>query len=81
MTILKEVKSLIKRIRIIGWIALFATLVLIVELNLIVTSVWATLDLQNQLTILGITATLVIALGFSRKGPDGFIKGSRGKRK
>lgn len=81
MTISKEITNFVSRIRIVGWIALFATLILLIELNLIVTSAWGTLDLQTQLTVLGMTMAVVVALGFSRMGPDGFIKPVRRRKK
>ena len=80
MSAYKEVKGFVKRIRVVGWVALIATLILIVQLNLIITNAWANMDMQTQLTIFGLTMMVVIAVGFTRRGPDGFIKGTK-KRK
>ena len=80
MTIARELHGIVKRIRIVGWVALIATLVLIVQLNLIVTTAWAEMDVQTQLTIFGLTLMVVLALGFTRLGPDGFMK-KKGRRK
>ena len=81
MKIVNEVKGVLGRVRVVGWVIIFAILILFVELNLIATTAWGTLDIQTQLTIVGITMTIVIALGFSRLGTDGFLKVKKRRRK
>ena len=81
MTIGKEIQNFVGRIKIVGWIALFATLILLLQLNLIITTAWADLDINTQFIVFGITLTIVLALGFSRMGPEGFLKRKRRRRK
>ena len=81
MAIGKEIQNFVGRIKIVGWIALFATLILLLQLNLIITTAWADLDINTQFIVFGITLTIVLALGFSRMGPEGFLKRKRRRRK
>jgi len=53
---------------------LLATLVLLIELNLIVSSAWKDFDMQTQWIIFGATLVIVLTFGFTRIGPAGFIK-------
>jgi len=80
MTIARELQSIVKRVRISGWIALMATLVLLVELNLIVTTAWVDFDFQTQMIIFGITLIIVLTFGFTRIGPKGIAKKGRRRR-
>ena len=77
MTIARELQDIIRRVRITGWVALLATLVLLVELNLIVSTAWIDFDFQTQMTIFGVTLIIVLAFGFTRIGPKGLIKKGR----
>jgi hypothetical protein len=77
MGVFREVEGVLGRIRMLGWVTLLMTLILLAQVNLITTTAWADLDLQTQLTIFGITLGIVVALGFSRRGPEGFLKSKR----
>jgi len=79
MTIAKEIKGLVGYVKLSGWIALLATLILLIELNLMVTIAWTDFDFQMQMIIFVITLGVVLVFGFTRIGPKGFIK--RGKKR
>jgi L-asparagine transporter-like permease len=79
MTISKEVQDLVGRVKLTGWIALLATLVLLIELNLIVSNAWEDFDFQTQMIIFIATLVVVLTFGFTRIGPKGLL-GKRRKK-
>ena len=70
----REINSFIKRVRIWGWIALLATLCLVVEIWLLLESLWGVLDTNTQLIIFLATLIIVISLGYRTTGPGAFVK-------
>lgn len=77
MTIARELQDVIRRVKITGWVALLATLVLLIELNLMVSTAWVDFDFETQMIIFGVTLLIVLVFGFTRIGPRGLMKKGR----
>jgi len=78
MTVIGEISNMVRRIRIVAWVAMFATLLLGVELFLILSAIWEEIDFITQGLVFGLTLIMVMALGYQAKGPKGVIKRKRG---
>lgn len=80
MTLSKEIVAFIRGIRVAGWIALIFSAILIIQLNLVISNAWATLDINTQLQIFAITLMIVLVFGFSNANIGGLWKAKKKKR-
>lgn len=71
------IKRVIKDLRLVAWIAFFATALLTIQLYLIIEQAWGQLDLISQIALVVATFVVVLTLGYSKANPERLMKGRR----